>query len=179
MFDCKCNIEYPEENEKTHIDTKKKSHVSRIKKVKFKKIPTNFMCSDTIKEVLCEIIRQIELCREKQSEIDTIYDQLCNVITTDMKEVIPFYDASKNTRKRVKYTKPYWNQELLDLWKKLHKTEKHFRKVVRRTGRQEARIQVLATQRHFDKQPIFYERKYRRDLALNIETLNTENPSAL
>lgn len=92
---------------------------------------------------MCEIIRQIELCREKQSEIDTIYDKLCNVITTEMEEVIPFYDASKNTRKRMKYTKPCWDQELSDLWKRLHKTEKHFHKVVGRTGRQEARIQFL------------------------------------
>ena len=94
--------------------------------------------SDTVKKALSEIRRQIELCREKQSEIDTIYDKLCNVITTEMEEVIPFYDASKNTRKRMKYTKPNLNQELSDLWKKLHKTEKPFRKVVGRTGRQEA-----------------------------------------
>lgn len=78
----------------------------------------------------------------------------------------------------MKYTKPNLNQELSDLWKKLHKNEKHFRKVVGRTGRQEARIQFLATQRHFDKQLRFYHIKYRRDLTLNIETLNTENPSA-
>lgn len=95
-----------------------------------------------------------------------------------MEEDIPFYDASKKTRKRMKYTKPNLNQELSDLWKKLHKNEKHFRKVVGRTGRQKARIQFLATQRHFDKQLRFYHIKYRRDLTLNIETLNTENPSA-
>lgn len=55
---------------------------------------------------------------------------------------------------------------------------KTFRKVVCRTCKQEARIQFLTTQIHFDKQFRFYERKYRRDLALNIETLNTVNPSA-
>lgn len=88
------------------------------------------MCSDTVKEALCEIIRQIELCREKQSEIDTIHVKLCNVITTEMEEVIPFYDASKNTRKRMKYTEPYWNQELSDLWKKLHKTEKLYAELI-------------------------------------------------
>lgn len=76
MFDYKCKIEYSEENEETHIDTKKNSHVPPRKKFKFKQIPTNFMCSDIVKKALCEIIRQIELCREKQSEIDTIYDKL-------------------------------------------------------------------------------------------------------
>lgn len=94
-----------------------------------------------------------------------------------MVELIPYCEASKKTRKRMKCTKPYWNQELSDLWQKLQKTEKHFRKVVCRTDKQEARIQFLATQRHFDKRLRFYERKYRRDLALNIEALNTENPS--
>lgn len=55
MFDYKCKIEYPEENEETHIDTKKNSHVPPRKKFKFKQIPTNVMCSDTVKKLCVKL----------------------------------------------------------------------------------------------------------------------------
>lgn len=54
MFDYKCKIEYPEQNQETHIDTKKNSHIPPRKKLKIKQIPTKFVCSDTVKEALRE-----------------------------------------------------------------------------------------------------------------------------
>lgn len=42
-----------------------------------------------------------------------------------MEKAIPFFHEAKNTQKLIEYTKPYWNQELSELWKKLYKTEKN------------------------------------------------------
>lgn len=103
MFDYKCKIEYPEENQETHIDTKKNSHIPPRKKFKIKQIPTKFVCSDTVKEALREFktkrIMQGKTNRNfPNTEIDTIYDKLCNVLITEMEKVIPFFMKPKYSK---------------------------------------------------------------------------------
>ena len=60
------------------------------------------------------VIDRIESARETQSEIDDtcIYENLCNVIFTEMYNMIPCFDTSRRTKRRFKASKPYWNNEL-------------------------------------------------------------------
>ncbi|CAC5424839.1 unnamed protein product [Mytilus coruscus] len=81
------------------------------KRLSFKEIPANFMCSEVTKEAINMAIRQIELCRKQQEDIDMIYEQLCKFVTKEMKDTIPYHDASRKIRKHFKHEKPFWNQE--------------------------------------------------------------------
>ena len=53
-----------------------------------------------------------------------------------MKKNILSLDTSKRTKKRYKTYKPYWNDELENLWRAMHKCEKDY---TRFRGRQENR----------------------------------------
>ena len=87
------------------------------------------MCSDITKEVIHMVIRQIEICREQQEDIATVYEQLWKLVTTEMKETIQYHEASRKIRKLFRHKKKtFWNQELSDLWVTMHSCEKQFRK---------------------------------------------------
>ena len=45
-----------------------------------------------------------------------------------MNREIPYKDVSDKCKKKYKTSKPYWNQELKDLWVNMHNMEKIFRK---------------------------------------------------
>lgn len=58
-----------------------------------------------------------------QEQIDSIYDEFCKTIINEMEELIPQYDWSVKTKKRMRVQKPYWNDELTNLWKTMSKHE--------------------------------------------------------
>ena len=105
------------------------------------------MSSDLSRLALQAVITKIESARETQSEIDNIYATLCDAIITEMDNCIPLCDTSKRTRKRHKTQKPYWNDELMNLWSVMHAKEKLF---LNCTGRPhtktQLRLEFLASQ---------------------------------
>lgn len=77
---------------------------------KLKRIPENFLSLTMARNAFLGIIRNIELCRETQNSIDTVYDDFCVKLFKEMNENIPSFDCSKKTRKRYKTFKPYWDK---------------------------------------------------------------------
>ena len=65
---------------------------------KLESIQNDFMSSDLSRQALQTMISRIESARETQGEIDLIYENLCNVITTEMENSIPIFDTSKGSR---------------------------------------------------------------------------------
>ena len=96
------------------------------KRYKLKSTPRDFLSSDLSKLALQTIILKTESARETQTEIDTIYNDLCNVITTEMDKCIPRFETGKKTKRRFKSHKPYWNEDLSELWNAMHSKEKQF-----------------------------------------------------
>ena len=72
------------------------------------------------------VINRIESARETQSEIDNAYENLCDVIFTEMNNMIPCFDTSRRTKRSFKASKPYLNNELSGLWNTMHSKEKLF-----------------------------------------------------
>ena len=68
-------------------------------------------------------------------------------------------DGSKKTRKRLRKTKPYWNDELSSLLKNMHDKEKLFLKTNNKNQRQFHRADFLSAQKTFDKRLRYFERK--------------------
>ena len=82
------------------------------------------MSSELVKRAISEVIRTIEFCRENQDEIDNIYSEFCDIISKEMENKLQCNGGSKKTRKRLRKTKSYWNDELSSLWKNMHDKEK-------------------------------------------------------
>ena len=78
---------------------------------KLKRIPANFLSSELTRRAFLDIIRNIELCRENQENVDKLYDDFFDKLIIEMDENIPSFDCSKKTRKRYKHYKPYWDDD--------------------------------------------------------------------
>jgi hypothetical protein len=146
---------------------------------KLKRIPDDFLSSNLAKTAFRNLIRNIELCRENQHNIDLIYDQFCNTLIKEMNEHIPSFDCSKKTRKRYKSFKPYWDDDIEQLWQAVCISERNF---MRFHGDRRTRLRLQSefteTRRLFDKQLRRAERAYKRNLSIDIESICTNDPRA-
>ena len=148
------------------------------KRYKLKSIPADFMSSSLSKLALQTIITRIESARETQDEIDVIYENLCDVIVSEMNTSIPVFDTGKRSRKRFKSTKPYCNDELRDLWNAMHETEKRFLRFNGNNAyKSRLRTEFLNAQKNFDRKLRQAERAYRQSFSNDIESMTTENPN--
>ena len=84
------------------------------------------------------VIAQIEQCRETQDNIDSVYDDLCSVITREMNEKIPKTGYS-GSAKRLKIKRPYWNDTLTQLWKDMCLKKKN---IIRYNGNRNIRADL-------------------------------------
>ena len=86
---------------------------------------------------------------------------------------------SKRTKKRYKTYKPYWNEELENLWRIMHKCEKDYTRFRgRRENRDSLRIKFLISRNKFDKVLRTAERSFNKFLCMEIEDNCTNNPRA-
>ncbi len=67
-------------------------------------------------------------CREQQEEIDKLYMNFCNTLSHEMDIYLKYVDSPKTIRQTLKSSKPYWNQDLYDLWIKMSRAEMAFSK---------------------------------------------------
>jgi hypothetical protein len=144
---------------------------------KLNRIPEDFMNSELSRLALLGLISQIERCRETQSEIDRIYETLCSTILSEMDAKIPKYETHKQSSKRHKHKKPYWNEELQSLWDTMRDKENKFLKCSgdRRT-RNALRSDYTRSRDIFDKTLHKSERCFRASMATEIEEFTSSNP---
>lgn len=149
-----------------------------IKKYKLRCIPPSFMSSVNVRESLLNMIRIIETCHESQENIDRTYTQLCNIITKEMECSIPKFDWSKRSRKKFRTLKPYWNNELTELWRVMREKEKTFLKHKKGNSvlKQKSFSEYKRAQQELDKRMRFFRRKYNLDLAINLDNFSSNNP---
>ena len=146
---------------------------------KLKRIPENFLTSELARNAFLDIICNIERCRENQNHIDRLYEEFCNTLIKQMNENIPSFDCSKKTRKRYKQFKPYWDENLERLWQDLRSKESDFLKFHgNRSIKNHLRNCFKTARNNFDKQLRSAERKYKRSLSLDVESVCTENSKA-
>ena len=139
------------------------------------------MTSTAVRNHLLNVIRIIETCRESQETIDKTYNELCRVIKKEMEHNIPIFDWSKSSRKKLLVHKPYWNNELTNLWriKDKEKIYMQYRKQNNIVLKQKAYHEYKNSQRELDKRVRFFQRKYNSDLSSNLEHLSFNSPKQL
>ena len=136
------------------------------------------MSSDLSRLALQTMISRTESARETQGEVDSIYENLYNAITTEMENSIPVFDTSKVSRKCFKSIKPFWNNELKNLWNIMHAKEKQSLQFNGHASTKRLlRTEFLTSQKQFDRKLRQEESNYRQSICSDIENMTTENPN--
>ena len=95
-----------------------------------------------------------------------------------MNDSIPYKDILCRERKMFRTFKPYWTQELTELWKEMVKSRKAFEKF-----KGDKRSQNILRTCYKDKRSLFdkrlrqAERKYKRGQMIEIESVCTDSPN--
>lgn len=167
-----CTDYYHTVNDSVRINTSQKV------RFKLKCIPVNFMENERAAVAITAIITQIESARETQNDIDAINKNLCDVILNEMVQSIPTYNSTKRTNRRRKIAKPYWNDDLQDLWNNMSTKERSFLKY-KGTNRERTRLRAeyIESRNNFDKLLRQSERAYRETQAMEIDEMSCTNPT--
>ena len=146
------------------------------RKYNFSNSPQEFMCTPSFLQSQESLIQKIEECQHSQTSLNAVYEELCNELFSHLNSVMKFTDLPKKY-KLFKHIKPFWNQELTDLWQSKHAAEKSFLKYQGPTQQKYIlHAEFRSKQKLFDKTLRRTERQYYRSLADSMETINTKNP---
>ena len=89
----------------------------RPPRYRFNSKPDAFMNTNVWKAAMANIIDKIETEQYNQLEIDRRYNDMCSIICKEMDKYLQIKCCSKTQRRNFKISKPYWNNELTQLWK--------------------------------------------------------------
>jgi len=158
-------------------DTPDVKVVFNKRKYKLQRIPNDFLASEISRQTLLNIINIIETCRERQNDVDKLYDTFCTTIIDEMNRKIQYTDCGKTAKKRYKIYKPYWDGNLETCWQTMRRKEKEYVNYRGTNHRKRELLLIFKTARsHFDKCLRKAERHYKRNLSLDIEMTCTSNP---
>ena len=135
------------------------------------------MKSSMWKYTIITYTENIETNLYSQESIDNIYTELTKSVFDEMDRYLDTKGASRKARKYLKFSKPYWNDNLTVLWKNMCKCEKVFSKVnYSKSAKCQARHEYKTARDKFDKAFHKSKRKYNRKVINDTETVNTTNP---
>ncbi len=115
-----CNIN---ENPQSHNGASQ--YAGRNRRYNLKNIPDNFGYSNFATQGLNFFITRLENDSLNKRQLDTLYEKFCKTVLNEMDTCLEFKDLDSTTRKRFKHYKPYWDQELTDLWAVLKSANRH------------------------------------------------------
>jgi hypothetical protein len=105
-----------EQNRNVSETNAQEGNIFRHRRYRFEHTPDFFMASDIWKSAMNVLIDMSISCKEEQNEIDNLYETFCNTVTNEMDMYLKYTDAPRNIRKKLKISKPYWNDELFNIW---------------------------------------------------------------
>ena len=147
------------------------------KKYQYNTMSEDFLKSDRWKAILDDMLLKINNVDPIQSQVDSLYNDMISNVFTEMDQYIQYKHVGNKTRKRLKIQKPFWNDDLTTSWKSMSDAERLFRKNRDSSLRNNLRSDFLGKQKDFDKLLRQTERIYNRQKAMEIETINTSNPT--
>ena len=140
-------------------------------------IKNDFMQSEVCRQAILLNIDKILESRALQSDIDKMCDDFCNSYYDEMGKCFKIRNIYPQSKKRLKRSvKPFWNDNLQNLWKVLCKNENEFIKA-KGNHRNLARHNFKTAQKEFDKMYRKNERAYQYQKQIEIEEINTNDPN--
>ena len=147
------------------------------KKYNLKDLNDQFLQSNEAQAAIQLCIQKIERQSNEQREIDKTYDQLCKVFYDEMDKTLKSRNPCSRAKKRLRRCKPFWTNELTNLWQTVCNSEKAYLKAPQNSAlRRHYKKRFYDSQNLFDKTYKKTKRQYQEGKVKAIETLNTENP---
>ena len=149
-----------------------------FKRYNYGTISPEFLASNSWIEVLDYLISRLENIEKYQSEIDSFYNEMLLHVFQEMDHHIDYKKASKKSKKHYKNHKPYWTDELTIAWKNMSNSEKLYIKS-KQKGPLTRNLyhDFMYKRKIFDRLLRNTERNYYRNKAMEIEKINTSNPT--
>ena len=149
------------------------------KRYLFKNVPSQFFNNELWRQALLHMIEKIECCHGTRTALDHLYEDVCQTISSEMDK---YFNVKNNnvtrTRRKIKISKPFWNDELTCLWKDLRRHQNIFTNCTGNSNlKTNLRKKYQSAQKLLDKKIRQYERKYQQNQILEIERLNKHNPN--
>jgi hypothetical protein len=147
-----------------------------FKRYGVKSIPPDFINNTAACNKLLEIIEDIEHTRELQQDIDDTYLKFCKFYHDEMSRWLKAKNVHPAAFKRFKRsTKPFWNDNLSELWNTVCKREKLYL-LCREARRSQLKHEFCLAQKNFDREYRKAERNYKKGKIDEIEFLSTSDP---
>lgn len=140
-------------------------------------VPDQFMSSELVRQAIVECIDIIEHTRAVQADVDNSYQEVCNIYYNEMDKWLTYKNINPSAKRRLRHSvKPFWNDELQNLWNDLCKTENEYlSKPQNSRERQRLRMAFKTIQANFDRVYSKEKRRFERQKRTDIERFNTED----
>ena len=125
-------------------------------------MPNGLFTSERCRRCIHRIIEDLELQRQDQTGIDAIYDELLESQHTEMDIYLDYKDSTASTHKSSrKHKKPYWNDELRDLWLRTGDSEKVYLNFRGDHGhKRDLQTKYVNARKTFDKAPDWWPQTF-------------------
>ena len=142
----------------------------------YRKVGETYMNSDVALCVLPMLLNDLENAENSQKEINICYNNLAEFL---LKEAECSLRKKSKKRKGTKY-KEYWDDELSNKWKLMHKAEFNYCKACKNRDKmiQLKRALFCSQQSNFDRCLKYKKRTYCCEIMMNIESCYVKNPNA-
>ena len=135
------------------------------------------MQTDDVLLSLNKVIDDMIKAKGIQEELDLVYENLCTLIYTKMQRKIPCVSDSKKLRKRHKPSKPFWSDNLSELWSNLREADKNMKKCKCIRAKRIYKEKFVLARHTFDREYRKAERHYNCGKMIDIDTICVNNPN--
>jgi hypothetical protein len=148
-----------------------------FRRYQFDDVHQDFMQNEIWCSTINSLIDHFLEIRLNQDEVDRSYTIVCETVFREMDKYLKYADCSKSTRKRLRNSKPYWNETLTKLWKNMNKAEHAYTKCKGpNLNKRQKRYDFILARKIFDKSLRNAERNYFRKKLSDIEANCTDDP---
>ena len=96
-----------------NVNDSDKSCEQTSRKFAVKNIPNNFLSSEITRLAISKCVETMLTSKETQTEIDSLYDSVCDVYYAEMNALLNYKDVGPASYKRGRHSaKPFWTNEL-------------------------------------------------------------------
>ncbi|VDI17339.1 Hypothetical predicted protein [Mytilus galloprovincialis] len=150
---------------------------TKFEKFDFNKIPANFMNTNNVYQNICSLIESLKTVEHQQNCVNGIYDDYCKTVESEMSDKIPsktIFVGGKQSNKKYRNRKPWWNESLSKLWYEMCNAEKAWNKCKNMHQNQLKAIYVQK-RKHFDSEVQKSKRKYWYDMQEQLLSESSKN----
>ena len=133
-------------------------------------IPENFLIDDLTLSCVNDTITKLESSMRTQSDIDTVYNDWCNILKNHMLKSIPHKTVKRcsTNNKPHRPAKPWWSEKLSDLWVGVCRAEKLWLSCQSRNHKQKFKSEFTHLRKQFDREVQRAKRTHWYSLQKNL-----------